>query len=312
MAVALARLLADDGGMKKAVWIWIVRVISLCVLGPIAGGLMSSLRAADGSGHATALVSGSLIGGVFALIGVFFLAMIGGIIATKMVSLREGVLNTGFVVAWGAWGGGQVGEALRSSPGSGSLVMLAIEGAVVLVLGIWVLVMLSKASGTVDEHDSCVELSGSVLKQMKADVASHGLLVVVGLVVSMVLIWLQVQSDLSGQSVWGGFIGAVVAGVGGGFVIKNHSLKKERSGEPDLSLVAVMVGVMLGAVVGPLVSMVMPGGGKILEAIASGEAPGWMLMSSLAWSGGAMIGVPVGYSWVESSVARQQVAHAKA
>ncbi len=315
MAVALARLIADDGGMKKAVWIWIVRVISLCVLGPIAGGLMSSLRGVDGSAHATALVSESMIGGVFALIGAFFLAMLGGILATKMVSLREGVLNVGLVIAWGAWGAGQVGEALRGAPESGSLVMLAVEGAIVVVLGVWVLMVLTKVAGAGrddDGHDSCVRLSAAAIGQMKENAAGHGLLVLIGLVVSMVLVWLQVQNDLSGQAVWGGFVGAAAAGVAGGFVIKNHSMKKERSGEADMSLVPVLLGVMLGAVVGPVVSMVMPGGGKILDAIASGEAPGWMLMSSLAWAGGAFIGVPVGYSWVESSVARQQAAHAAA
>ena len=95
-------------------------------------------------------------------------------------------------------------------------------------------------------------------------------------------------------------------------LLKNHSIKHERSGEAELSLVPVMVGVILGAVVGPMVSMVMPGGGKILDAIASGDAPGWMMMSSLAWAGGALIGTPIGYSWVESSVARQQVQSAAA
>lgn len=293
--------------MKTAVWIWIVRVISLCVLGPIAGGVMSSLHAADGSGYATALVSGSLTGGLFALVGVFFLAMIGGAIATKAVSLREGVLNMGLVVAWGAWGSGRVGEALRGSPESGSLVMLAVEGVVVVVLSLWVLAMLTKVSGAGEERDACVRLDGSAMGNTRANVAANGMLVGAGLVVSMVVVWLQVQNDFSGQAVWGGFVGAAAAGVLGGMMLKNHGIKHERSGEPDLSLLPVMVGVLLGAVVGPVLSMVMPGSGKILETIASGDAPGWMMMSSLAWAGGAMIGTPLGYSWVESSVARQQV-----
>jgi hypothetical protein len=301
--------------MKNAVWIWIVRVVSLCVLGPIAGGLMGSLRGGDGSAYATAFVSDSLVGGLFALIAVFFLAMIGGIIATKAVSLREGVLNMGLVVAWGAWGAGQVGEALRGAPGSGSLVMLAAEGAVALVLALVGLVMLSKASGRGDgrglEHDECVRVDGEVVKRIGGAAGPSLLLVGIGVGVSMLLVWLQVQNDLSGQAVWGGFIGACLAGVFGGMVLKNHSLKHERSGEADLSLVPVMVGVMLGAVIGPVLTMVMPGSGKVLHALALGEAPGWMMMSSLAWVGGALIGTPVGFSWVESSVARQQVQAAR-
>tara|TARA_R110002096_G_scaffold173781_7_gene348669 strand:+ start:21874 stop:22770 length:897 start_codon:yes stop_codon:yes gene_type:complete len=298
--------------MKNAVWIWIVRVVSLCVLGPIAGGLMGSLRAGDGSGYTTAFVSGSMVGGLFALVGVFFLAMIGGIIGTKAVSLREGVFNMGLVVAWGAWGSGQVGEALRGAPGSGSLVKLAAEGAVVLVLSLVGLAMLTKASTRGTEHDECVRVDGEMVKGIGGTLASNLMLVGVGFGVSMLLVWLQVQNDLSGQAVWGGFIGACLAGVFGGMVLKNHAMKHERSGEADLSLVPVMVGVMLGAVVGPLLSMAMPGSGKLLHALAMGSAPGWMMMSSLAWAGGALIGTPVGYSWVESSVARQQVQASRA
>jgi len=233
------------------------------------------------------------------------LAMIGGGLATKMVSLREGVFNMGLVLAWGAWGAGQVGEALRGAPGTGSLVMLALEGVVVLVVSMGVLMILSTMGGSGVERDRCVKVDGAAIGALRLHMGSSLMLVGVGLVVSMVVVWLQVRNDLSGQAVWGGFAGAAVAGVAGGMVLKNHSIKHERSGEPELSLVPVMVGVLLGAVVGPVVSMVMPGGGKILEAIASGEAPGWMMMSSLAWAGGAMMGTPLGYSWVESSVARQ-------
>jgi len=331
--------------MKTAVWIWIVRIISLCVLGPFAGSLMSSLRAVDGSTHATAFVSGSFMAGLFALIGVFFLAMVGGVVATKAVSLREGVLNTGLIVAWGAFGSGQVGEALRGSPESGSLVMLMIEGVVVLVFSLFVLAMLTRVSGESEERDDCVRFGGVVFVDILLNAVPSLLLILIGFVISMLLVWLQTQSDLSGQSVWGGFIGAVAAGVLGGMVIKNHSLKhggSQRSaanassvpkvdfwglgtlfesivsamvhshkdrGERDhieLSLIPVICGVLLGAVVGPIIAMVMPGNGKVLQALASGDAPGWMLMSSLAWAGGALIGTPIGYSWVESSVERQQ------
>jgi len=292
--------------MKTAVWIWIVRIISLCVLGPFAGSLMSSLRAVDGSTHATAFVSGSFMAGLFALIGVFFLAMVGGVVATKAVSLREGVLNTGLIVAWGAFGSGQVGEALRGSPESGSLVMLAVEGAAVLVLSVLALAMLTRAAGKSANRDDCVRLKNSAIEALRSNITINAMLVGVGLVVSMAVVWLQVQSDLSGQVVWGGFIGACGAGVIGGMVLKNHSLKHERSNEPELSLIPVIIGVLLGAVVGPIIAMVMPGNGKVLQALASGDAPGWMLMSSLAWAGGALIGTPIGYSWVESSVERQQ------
>ena len=291
--------------MKNAVWIWIVRVISLCVLGPIAGGLMSSLQGVDGSRFATPMLSNSLMSGLLVLLGVFFLAMIAGVVASKAVSLREGVLNMGLVLGWGAWGAGQVGEALRAVPESGSLLKLAFEGALVLILTLWVLIVLTKASRKDHPHDECVQLSPTVISTARANIAQSMMLLGIGCAVTMVIVWLQVQTDLSGQAVWGGFIGSALAGVAGGMVIKNHSIANERSKEPDLSLIPVMVGVLLGGVLGPLLAMVMPGGGKILESIAAGDMPGYLVMSSLAWAAGALIGTPVGYSWVESSVARQ-------
>ncbi|MBO6514678.1 MAG: hypothetical protein JJ974_12005 [Phycisphaerales bacterium] len=310
--------------MKNAVWIWIVRVLSLCVFGPIAGGLMASLRGVDGSRHATLFVSDSILGGLFVLFGVFFLAMIAGVIATKMVSLREGVLNLGLVLGWGAWGAGEVGEALRSAPDSGSIVKLAIEGFAVLVLTVWMLRVMTKVRGVGDGGDEgtdgCVALSNSKLVALREHAGLTGMLVGVGLVVSMVMVWLQVQSDLSGQAVWGGFIGSAAAGVLGGMLIQNHSMGSsgkhgrggKRSSDGVVSLIPVMVGVMLGGVFGPLVGMVTPGSGRLLQAIASGEMPGFLVMSSVSWAAGAMIGTPVGYSWVESSVARQQANTASA
>ncbi len=325
--------------MKNAAWIWIVRVLSLCVLGPIAGGLMASLRSVDGSPYATVLVSDSLVGGLFVLLGVFFLAMIAGVIATKAVSLREGVLNLGLVLGWGAWGAGEVGEALRSAPESGSIVKLAVEGVLVLVLTGWMLVVLRKVATGKDESDSCVRLDRSVFGGMIQQLPVTLMLIGIGALASMVMVWLQVQTDLSGQAVWGGFIGAALAGVLGGLIIQNHNMSvsgvsgagrarnqpvvtnrflemltkmivSAQSGQSnrdrsEVSLVAVMLGILLAGVIGPLVGLVMPGSGKLLQSIAAGDLPGFLVMSSLSWAAGAMIGTPVGYSWVESSVARQ-------
>lgn len=307
---------------------------------------MGSLRAGDGSPYATVLVSESVMGGLFALFGVFFLAMIAGIIATKAVSLREGVLNLGLVLGWGAWGAGEVGEALRSAPESGSIVKLAVEGVLVLLLTLWMLWVLTKASQSNDQSDECIRLNRSVFAGMIQQLPITLMLFGIGAAVSIAIVWLQVQTDLSGQAVWGGFIGSAFAGVLGGLVIQNHNMSIDgvsssgrsrtqpvvknrvlemltkmivsaQSGQSnrdraEVSLVAVMIGILLAGVIGPMVGLVMPGSGKLLQSIAAGDMPGFLVMSSLSWAAGAMIGAPIGYSWVESSVARQQVNSATA
>ena len=92
----------DDGVMRHAIWIWVLRGAAILVLGPIAGMLANSMRAVDGSGHATMLLSSSIVRGVFVVLAIGFMAQLIGIVATRVLSLREGVLNAGFVLAWGA------------------------------------------------------------------------------------------------------------------------------------------------------------------------------------------------------------------
>ena len=295
--------------MKHAIWIWILRGVALLVLGPIAGMLANSMRSVDGSGHATLLLSSSIVRGVFVLFGIGFMAMIIGICATKVLSLREGVLNAGFVLAWGAWGGGRVGEALRSDPGAGGLIKLAIEGGLIFVLVGIMLCSMSKAAKKGDTRNEVLLFDESIVRTMKGDPGMMVGVVVVSVLAALGASWLQVTSDLTGQSVWGGFVGGVLAGVVSGLMLHHTDQKDTRKSDSRVvSMVPAILGVALAGLIAPLLVFVVPGSEKVLAAIASGDAPGWTMMTPMAWSAGALIGVPAGYGWVESSMQKHQAA----
>lgn len=296
--------------MRHAIWIWVLRGVALLVLGPIAGMLADSMRSADGSGHATLLVSSSLVRGVFVILGIAFMAQLIGIVATRVLSLREGVLNAGFVLAWGAWGGGRVGEALRSDPGAFSLVRLAIEGGLVFVLVAMMLRSMTKAAKPGDLRSDVLRFDAPLVGTIRSEPMAMAGVFLISCVVAMGASWLQVTSDLTGQSVWGGFVGGLLAGLVGGLVLHHTDQKdvKRPSDSRVVSVVPAILGVALAGLVAPLVVFVVPGSDKVLASIASGDAPGWTMMTPMAWSAGAMIGAPAGYGWVESSMQRHQTA----
>ena len=126
------------------------------------------------------------------------------------------------------------------------------------------------------------------------------------LVAAMAVAWAQTPSGLSGQSVWGGFVGGFVGGLAGAFVVQSRKIGDAPSALP------MIVGVLLCAVAAPLVAVVTPGAGGLLGAIADSSVPGFVLVSPLAWACGALVGVPVGAGWVESSVAKQAARDAAA
>lgn len=275
--------------MKDAVMSWVLRGVALVVLGPLAAGLWTSVRAADGSWAATPLSGVGLMGGVFALAALGFVCVLAAGAGSMVLHRREGVLLAGLVMGWVAWASPDM-SGVYASGASGVLVKLAVEG--VVVMGIVVLtVRAALAAGTGSGVEDPFVGSDGVLSAMKRNGSKGGVIVVVSMASVLAVVWLQVQSGLSGQALWGAAIGGILAGIAGGFV--GHS----KSDTSVLVLVPCVLGVALAGVVAPLVTMGMVGGG--LEArVAAESVPGWALVPSAAWGCGALFGAPIGYGFM--------------
>ncbi len=286
---------------------WFARIVSLCVIGPICAGIASGVVAPDGSRHTTFLTSHSMGSGIVALAMVLGLTMVMGVVIGRGVDRREGVLNIAFVFGWVAWTSGRMGEMYRFSPDSGTLIKVSIE---TLIIGVAVLIAMmlmtkpEKDDGQSDEVSrfDCSFLIASLLSTR--GIASMLAAIAGGLVVS----YLWGQSDLPGQSTGVGLFAGIGAGLIGTLV--STSMNKNEPGENATPFAPIMIGVMLCGVLGPIIGMIQPGPGGLLASIISGHLPGYLIVSPIAWSMGALLGVPIGHSWVEHSA--QQAAGAQA
>jgi len=284
--------------MPTMLMTWVLRVIALAAVGPVAGALSASVRGADGSGHATLVLSASPMSGIAKLAIIGAMALVMGVLGARLVHRREGVLGAGIVLGWGAWGMARVDEAIRTDPGADALTRLALEGAIVVALVVAILVLVHVYGTRIDPRGDAVALGRAQIDKTKAHLpvvlGATGVACVVAIGVS----WVQVPGGLSGQSVWGGFIGGLAGGLAGAFVLHSTALRDAPT------MVPMILGVALAAVAAPLLSFVVPGPAGLMDAIARGTAPGFVRMSALAWACGALVGVPLGYGWVESSMAK--------
>ncbi|MAO22645.1 MAG: hypothetical protein CMJ35_07100 [Phycisphaerae bacterium] len=280
--------------MMLAIRQWISRAIALGVIGPIAAELAGRVVAPDGSKQHTLLSGVSLGAGIIALLGVGLLVALMGFLGGMLGGRRESLLGMGFVLGWVAWTSGRLGRVYQLAPDSGTLVMLAVEALVLLLVVLVVGALLSRN----DESDPISSFKPDRLRGWLQNKAMLGAMVG-ALVASGVVAWLFGRSDLPGQSIGVGFLAGIMAGVVGAMIA--GSMSEEKGGHSGTPYAPVMLGVMLCGVIAPLVGIFMPGAGALEELVYKGGLPGYLIVSPSAWAGGALIGVPVGHSWIEHS-----------
>lgn len=280
---------------------WIARALTLCVVGPVAAWLSHRVLAGDGSHQTTMLTGGSLMTGLGCLLGVAVLVALTGAIAGRMVDRREGLLNMAFVLVWVAWTSGRLGEVYRFNHTGATLVLLAIEGAVltgaVLVAG----AMLAGPGMHQGRPDEVTRLDPAALRRSLG--GAPGLAAMgAGLIAGLLMAVIFGQSDLAGQSVGVGFGAGLLGGVAGAMAAS--SMKEKNAPHTPVPMAPIMLGVMLCSLVAPLIGIVRPGSGHLHALVIASDLPGYLIVSPSAWIMGALLGVPIGHSWVEHSAAQ--------
>lgn len=290
--------------MIEAAARWTARGISLLVLGPLAAWGGGLVRAPDGTEAASLLTGGAIGEGVLALVLVLGAVCVAAVIGGRLGDRHESLLNMGFVLAWVAWTGGRMEEVFRLSPGSGPLVWLAIEAALMALMVIGVMVLsdrLGRRSREAEGLDLSVE---GMLGALRFKAGVPVLLLAAG--IGLVSAWLFARYGGAGQGVGSAFLGGVIGGV---FASQAYeSLAKDQKKAPLGStgiLVPALLGVLLAAVLAPLVGMVKPGAGRLPEGVARGTLPGWVLVSPAAWMAGGLLGIPAGVSMLRSAGKQQ-------
>ncbi|MEM9372990.1 MAG: hypothetical protein AAGA55_05040 [Planctomycetota bacterium] len=291
--------------MMDSVARWVVRGVSLLLIGPLAAGIAGGVRAIDGSQAATLLTGEGMTAGVIALVGVGVCVVVAAGVAALVCDRHEAVLNAGFVMAWVAWTSGRMGEAYRLVPEAGTLIRIALEAG--FVIGVAVVAMLvADRLARRPARDEGLALSGTdFLAALRSKQALPTVGVSLGL--SLLLAWLFARHDAPGQSLGTAFFCGLGAGVFGSLAGQSVAAQagsapqREAPGVPAMTavFVPIVVGVLLAGVLGAVIGLFIPGPGKLLTGVIRQELPGWSLVTPMAWGAGAMIGVPAGISFLQ-------------
>lgn len=276
--------------MRHTLYRWLLLLLAMFVLGPIAGMMAGSLRATDGGPQTSLLVNDSLVMGLLVTLGVFFLAAVAGIAGSFISGLRHGMLCTGLVLAWAAWGMGQIDRILHHTQSASTMYALSAEGVLVGMLSVAlaaVLVLIARQPALEPElapHHHTPEPRSLVDKATPMALAAS-------LVVAGIIAWLVAQDTLKGQT----FAAAALAGMFGATA--------GRLTASAASALTFVLAIALLAIASPLIAAFMHSSpiGPTRAALAGTMFPLARLLP-LDWAAGAFVGIPLGLSWATSLV----------
>lgn len=270
---------------------WSLYIVSLIVLGPIAGLLMELSDAPDGTAG-TVLVAGSPVLGILGLVLGSAIAAGVGAVAAWLGGLRPGLTCAGIVLAWMAGMSSGLTSIVAASD-KGPWVALLIEGVLVgmCLLGIGVVVSLAADRHRVpasSPHQPVASEHG--LSFNKRSIAALAAAVPAGAVAA----WALAMTDLKGQVI----AAATLAAVALTLLMRLIDLKTPALG-------ALAAGAVL-AVFGPAYALAqVPAEGALASAYTQ-AIPGIVLVTPLDWAAGLLLGTPLGLAWSASIAKRAE------
>ena len=274
---------------------YIIPFLALLAVGPLAWRLTGALRGQDGGDDATLLICSAPTDGVLAGLGAMGLALVVGVIASRLIGQRMGLFSAGLVLAWAAWGTGRVDLVLGRTHMTSPLHTLALEGAMVGALGVvlagavlFTPIMRSALPEARDPRHEHHHLAAepAALWDSEAPVALGVVIAVAGVVV-----WLLAQETLKGQT----FAAGVVAGIFGAGAGRVASQR--------ISAVWFFIGTAILAAGAPMIaSLVHSTPSGALRAAQAGRLFALARPLPLDLVAGAFVGVPMGLAWAGSMV----------
>jgi hypothetical protein len=267
--------------MKAAIVRWMFYLAALLFFGPVAAMLVASLRAVNGGPDATPLVSTTPALGILLAFAALAVALLLGIIASRLAGAFAGMSTAGLVVAWIAWRTGTVDGIVRASHSGRPLFLLAVEGAIFGIAGIAMAVLIVRMGDITERR------GGLDQKQLIPDAKAWtalGLAVLAGAVGAGIL----AVTALKGQAIAGAVFGGMLVGVVG-------RLQRVRS------VPAYMIPIAILAVLGPLSGLAVAGGpGNVIAALYRGTLFPIAHPLPLDWIAGGLLGIPIGIGWAGS------------
>jgi len=296
--------------MLKATLKWALILASLLALGPVVSRLMMNVRDVDGGRAVTFLVNGDFTGALVVLAALVGSMLLVGLIGAKLFGLGTGLTCAGFVAAWTATAEGNLESIVRRAGGGEDLVKLGAEGLLLTVLAGVMAVVFGKvaagaAGGARADGGAVMTVASSNARGRSpwglftdGDASRDNPLPVIliglgaGLMVAVAVVWLLALSGARNQTL----ASAIGAGIAAGAV--SHAVSAGRS--YALSVLVPILSIAVLAFVAPIIVKSVEGQ-RLLARVYDGSVLNIARPVSLDWVAGALIGVPLGMSWANSS-----------
>jgi hypothetical protein len=257
---------------------WIFILAALLLVGPVCGWLMAGVHGVDGSHQVTALVSHTPMVGVVRMIAAIALAGAIGLVASRQCGLGVGLFCAGLAAVWAAGDSGTVVGVLNATRDPGSLVLLAIEGAGVTVLGGAVIFAICR-TGQAKSASKLPEPSALTVESLYAIAAA--------LLAGGFAAWFVAREGIKGQNI----AAAAAAGAVGATVARVIA--------PDAARWVVASAPLLLGVIGPIGARFVHKDGLLDDAFRN-SLFALARPAPLDWLAGTLIGAPLGLSWAAS------------
>lgn len=278
---------------------WVMLLGALFVLGPIAGHLINTLRAPDGSTNATPLVSTSPAMGIVDVVVVMALALGIGVVSGRVFGPRLGLRTAGFVVAWAAWLTGTIDAILRRTQDAAPMWTLAIEGVVAGAMGLAVFLMIVAVSRPHNEPER-TEFARSSLGDLRRMASVGALVALVGAVVGGgVVAWIVAFEPLKGQTVMAAFLGGIAAAAIGRLAVGVV--------DREAPVAVYFIAIVVLAIASPASAALVAGSdAALIDASYDGTMFPLGFIMPLDWLAGGLLGVPIGLAWVGSMLDKHE------
>ncbi|MCA9293735.1 MAG: hypothetical protein KDA20_07975 [Phycisphaerales bacterium] len=280
-----------DNATRTIVVNWTVSAVALLAVGPLAGLAAAAVRSPEGAADTTALTSAAPVTGlVMAAVGLLLAGLL-AVVAKPLAGVRMALASAGMVLLWSARQFGRPELIVRESATSGTMMKLAIEGA---LAGAGVLAI---AWFVTRSKPDWASKSGHPDGSAKSDIKAIGLGAVVMVAVGGLVGMIVARSGLFGQDI----AATIAAGIAGAAAARTVA--------HNTPTWALFLGGVVLAFAGPIVANVMAGG-ELRVVMYAGKMFPLAYLAPFDWAAGLLIGVPMGEAWASSVVERHEHGHA--
>ena len=283
----------------KSIWHnpvkWGFTTVAILVAGPLAAMFTGALTRADGGTHATLFVSRSVVDALLAMGALVVLALVLGIPGARLFGQRFGLATAGFVFAWATWRTGEADKIIRGTSDASVLHTFAIEGAALMALTLGVVYAITRfGRARYDAEHIEFRTEPSIPQDLLRLVKPHSLAAIGAGTVGGAIVASVIAFDaLKGQAVFAAFAGGIASAA---FARLAGSMIRD-----DIPALAYFIPAGLLAILAPLAGGLHHGdASQVLGAVDSGTLLAVAKLTPLDWFAGALLGAPVGLSWIHS------------